>query len=123
MMTNIVDCDLDKIRIGQPVPAGLQADRRRPAGADVHPGLNHMVAPARREPPNAHVAVGTATDPRPFAKGKLGTTVVDGEEQWTRLKRGWRRGRAISARKNGRCGSISPPVTGWSRISAGTIWC
>ena len=35
MMTNIVDCNLDTIRIGQAVARGLQADRGRSARADV----------------------------------------------------------------------------------------
>ena len=40
MMTNIVDCDLDSIRIGQAVKRRVQAERRRPAGADVHAGVS-----------------------------------------------------------------------------------
>ena len=39
MLTNIVDCDFDKLKIGQAVKRGVQADRRRPAGADVHAGV------------------------------------------------------------------------------------
>ena len=37
MMTNIVDCDLDAIKIGQAVRARVSPKRRRPAGADVRP--------------------------------------------------------------------------------------
>ena len=44
MMTNIVDCDLDAIRIGQPVRVVVQADRGRSAGADVRTrGLSRTV--------------------------------------------------------------------------------
>ena len=39
MMTNIVDCDLDKLEVRPEGEGGLQADRGRPAGADVHAGL------------------------------------------------------------------------------------
>src|SRR5262247_319325 len=39
MMTNIVDCDLDAIRIGQAVRVGVQAHGRRAAGAYVRAGL------------------------------------------------------------------------------------
>ena len=39
MMTNIVDTDLDAIKIGQTGEGRLQGNRRRPAGADVHAGV------------------------------------------------------------------------------------
>ena len=39
MVTNIVDCDFDKLKCEQAGEGGLQADRRRPAAADVHAGL------------------------------------------------------------------------------------
>ena len=47
MMTNIVDCDLDKHPHRPGREARLQAQRRRPAGADVHPGLIASVASLR----------------------------------------------------------------------------
>ena len=40
MMTNIVDCDLDGIRIGQEGQTRVQAQRRRPAGAVLRARLN-----------------------------------------------------------------------------------
>ena len=39
MVTNIVDCDFDKLKMRAGGEGGLQADRRRPAAADVHAGL------------------------------------------------------------------------------------
>ena len=39
MMTNIVDCDFDALRIGQPVSGCVQGHRERPAGADVQAGV------------------------------------------------------------------------------------
>ena len=39
MMTNIIDPALDRIRIGPADEARLQAERGRPAGADVYAGL------------------------------------------------------------------------------------
>ena len=46
MMTGIVDCDLDAIRIGQPVRVVFKPDRRRPARADVHPARSGGLTPA-----------------------------------------------------------------------------
>ena len=39
MMTNIVDCDLDTIKIGQKVKVVVQEDRERHFGADVRAGV------------------------------------------------------------------------------------
>ena len=39
MLTNIVDCDFDALRIGQRVRLVFQPHRGRPAGADVHAGI------------------------------------------------------------------------------------
>ena len=39
MMTNIVDCDLDGIRIGQKVKVVFKPIGRRPAGAVLRPGV------------------------------------------------------------------------------------
>ena len=36
MFTNIVDCDLDAVRIGQPVQVVFKPTDWRPAGAHVH---------------------------------------------------------------------------------------
>ena len=45
MLTNIVDCDFDKLKIGQPVDVRVPGDRRRPAGADVQADLTPDAVP------------------------------------------------------------------------------
>ena len=45
MLTNIVDCDLDELRIGQAVAVVFKHERRRPAGADVQADLTPGALP------------------------------------------------------------------------------
>ena len=45
MVTNIVDCDFDKLKCEHAGEGGLQADRWRPAVTDVHAGLTPLSSP------------------------------------------------------------------------------